>query len=71
MKQKSELFKIYKVSKILIDNSFRKNIKSIRSNNGGEYIKRYFQQYCESKGIQMEHFVPYTSQHNSMAERKN
>ena len=38
VKQKSEVFKIFEVFKALIENSFRKNIKSIRSDNGGEYI---------------------------------
>ena len=60
MKQKSEVFGILKFFKSMIENSFRKNIKSIRSDNGGEYIKRDFRQYCESEGIQMEHLVPYT-----------
>ena len=71
MTQKLEVFKIFKVFKALIENSFRKNIKSIRSDNGGEYIKEYFQQFCESEGIQMEHLVPYTPQHNGVVERKN
>ena len=35
VKQKSEVFKIFEVFKALIENSFRKNIKSIRSDNGG------------------------------------
>ena len=48
MKQKSEVFVIFKVFKAMIENSFRNKIKSIRSDNGGEYIKIYFQQYCES-----------------------
>ena len=55
----------------MIKNSFRKNINSIRSDNGGEYIKRDFQQYFESEGIQMEHSIPYTPQYNGVAERKN
>ena len=38
---------------------------------GGEYIKIYFQHYCESEGIRMEHSVPYTPQHNGVAKRKN
>ena len=45
MKQKSEVFEIFKVFKALIENSFRKKIKSIRSDNGGKYIKRYFEHY--------------------------
>ena len=51
MKQILEVFEIFKVFKALVENSFRKKIKSIRLDNGGEYIKRDFQQYCESKGI--------------------
>ena len=54
----------------MVENSFRKMIKSIRSNKGGEYFKRDFQYYCESGGIQMEHLVPYTPQHNGVAKRK-
>ena len=70
MKQKSKVFGIFKVFKATIENGFKKKIKSIRSNNGGEYIKIYFQHYCESKEIQMEHSVPYTPQHNGVVEWK-
>ena len=55
----------------MIENSFRKKIKSIRLDNGCEYIKIYFHQYCESEGIRMEHSVPYTPQKNGIADRKN
>ena len=55
----------------MVENNFRKNIKSIRSDKGGEYIKREFQYYYELEGIQKEHSVPYTPQQNSVAERKN
>ena len=48
MKHKSKVFGNFKVFKAIIENSFRKNIKSIRSDNGGEYIKIYFQHYCET-----------------------
>ena len=36
MKQKSEVFEIFKVFKAMDENSFRKKIKSIRSDKGGE-----------------------------------
>ena len=55
----------------MVENSFRKNIKAIIFDKGGEYIKREFQHYCESDGIRMEHLVIYTPQQNGMAERKN
>ena len=70
MKQKSKVFEIFKVFKSLIENSVRKNIKSIRSDNGGEYIKIYFHHYCDIDGIRMEHSYPYMPQQNGVAERK-
>ena len=60
MKHKSEDFQIFKVFKTMIENGFRKNIKSIIYDKGVEYIKTKFQHYCELEGIQMEHSVPYT-----------
>ena len=42
MKQKLEVFKIFKSFKSMIENSFNKKIKSIRSDGGGEYVKRDF-----------------------------
>ena len=71
MKQKSKYFENFKIFKALVDNSFNKNIKSIRSDGGGEYVKRDFQNFCESEGIQMEHLVPYTPHQNGVDERKN
>ena len=62
MKHKLEVFGIFKFFKALIENSFKKNIKSIRPDKGGDYIKREFHHYCELEGIQMEHPVPYTPQ---------
>ena len=55
----------------MVENSFSKKIKSIRSDKGGEYIKGDFQNLCESKGIRMEHSIPYTPQQNGVAKRKN
>ena len=42
MKQKSEVFETFKVFKAIVENSFNKNIKSIRFDGGGEYVKRDF-----------------------------
>ena len=59
MKQKYEVLETFNVLKALVGNSFGKKIKSIRSDNGGDYIKGVFQQFCESEGIRMEHSVSY------------
>ena len=55
----------------MVENNFNNNIKSIRSDGGGEYVKRDFHNFCESEGIRMEHSVPYTPQQNGVVERKN
>ena len=60
MKLKSEVFETFKSFKAMVENNFNKKIKSIRSDGGGEYVKRDFQNLCESEGIRMEHSVPYT-----------
>ena len=62
LKQKYDIFETFKVFKDLVENDLGKKIKSIISNNGGEYVKKYFQQLCVSKGIKMEQLVPYTPQ---------
>ena len=55
----------------MVENSFNKKIKSIRSDKGEEYIKGNFHNFCELEGIRMEHSFPYTPQHNGVVERKN
>ena len=42
IEQKQEDFDTFKVFKAMVKNSFSKKIKSIRFNEGGEYIKREF-----------------------------
>ena len=55
----------------MVENNFNKNIKSIRSNGGGEYVKTNFHNFYESEGIRMEHSVPHTPQQNGVVERNN
>ena len=45
MKQKLEFFETFKVFKAMVEKNFNKNIKSIRSDKGGEYIKGYFHSF--------------------------
>ena len=40
MKQKLEVFEFFKNFKAMVENSFSKEIKSVRSNKGGKYIKK-------------------------------
>ena len=42
LKKKYEVFETFKVFKSLTENNLRKKIKSIRYDDGGEYVKIYF-----------------------------
>ena len=46
-------------------------IKSLRSDNGGEYTLGEFVEYCAEVGIRREFTIPYNPQQNGVAERKN
>jgi hypothetical protein len=47
------------------------NVKRIRSNNGGEYMVKEFEDICAKSGIIHETTSPYTPEHNGIAERYN
>ena len=51
MRQKSETFEIFKEYKAEVENFHGKNIKSLRSDHGGEYLLGEFRQYLEDHGI--------------------
>ena len=48
-----------------------KKLKVLRSDNGGEYTSKAFEDYCSSKGVRHEKSVSYTPQQNGVAERMN
>jgi transposase InsO family protein len=48
-----------------------KQVKSLRSDNGGEYISNEFKDLCNKEGIRRELIVPHNPQQNGVAERKN
>ena len=51
MKLKSEFFETFKSFKAMVENNFNKKIKSIRSDGGGEYVKRYFHNSINKRGF--------------------
>ena len=51
LKHKFEVFDLFKVFKALVENQSRRKLKILRSNNGGEYVKSEFIQYCKYVGI--------------------
>ena len=71
MKNKSEVFEKFKEFKALIGKQWEKRIKTLRSDNGGEYTSKEFESFCKEAGIKRELTTPYNPQQNGVVKRKN
>ena len=71
LKNKSEGFATFKKWKLAVELETNHKVKSLRSDNGGEYSSKVFVDYCAEQGIRMRKTVPETPQQNGVAERMN
>ncbi|KAG9454135.1 hypothetical protein H6P81_007039 [Aristolochia fimbriata] len=71
LKEKSEALNKLKEFKALAKNQRRKYIKVLRSDRGGEYTLKAFEEFCKENGILHQFTASYTPQQNGVAERKN
>jgi hypothetical protein len=71
LKSKGEVLEKFKEFKALVENQTGKRIKTLRSDNGGEYSSRRFSDFLKASGIHHQKTVPYTPQQNGVAERAN
>jgi transposase InsO family protein len=71
LKTKDGVLAIFQEFKAQVENLTKRNIKVLRSDNGGEYTSRDFSDLCIEARIKREYIVPYNPQQNGVAERKN
>jgi transposase InsO family protein len=71
MRTKNEVLSWFQEFKALLENQTGRKIKTLRSDNGGEYTSKAFKDFCAVAGIKRELTVPYNPQQNGVAERKN
>ena len=69
--QKSQVLEKFKEFKAFVENETGCQIQTLRSDNGGEYTSKAFNDFCREHGIQRQFSTPYTPQQNGVAERKN
>ena len=55
----------------MVESESRKNIKTLRSDNGGNLLRMNLKLFLSKHGIQHQNIVPYTLQQNGVAKRKN
>ena len=71
LKTKAQVFDCFLEWKAMAENQTGKQLKCLRSDNGGEYTAREFQDYLRKNGIRHEFSVPKTPEQNGVAERMN
>lgn len=71
MKHKSEAFSFFQQFAARLKAQTGNTIKTLRSDNGGEYIDCSFENYLIAEGIRHESSAPHTPQQNGVSERKN
>ena len=71
MKEKSDVFTIFKMFQKYVERQSGHLIKVLRSDRGGEYNSNEFDRFCEDIGLDRQLTVGYTPQQNGVAERKN
>jgi transposase InsO family protein len=71
MHKKDQTFSKFCEFKALVEKESRKQVKALRSDNGGEYISKEFKDFYSREGIRRELIVHHNPQQNGVAERKN
>ncbi|KAL0345416.1 UNVERIFIED_CONTAM: Retrovirus-related Pol polyprotein from transposon TNT 1-94 [Sesamum radiatum] len=71
VKEKSEVFSIFRKFKASIEKQSGNAVKVLRTDRGGEFVSAEFNSFCEEMGIHRQLTTSYTPQQNGVAERKN
>lgn len=71
LERKSEAFDKFKTFKRLAEQETRAEVKTFRSDRGGEFMSQEFISYCDKNGINRHLTAPYSPQQNGVVERRN
>jgi transposase InsO family protein len=71
LKAKSDTFDKFKEYKAFIEKQIGKHIRTLRTDNGGEFESLQFEDFCKEAGIKRQLTMPYNPQQNGVVERKN
>jgi transposase InsO family protein len=71
LKEKTKAFEKFKIFKALTETQTGKRLKAVRSNQGGDFMSRYFKEFYDDHGIKRNYTIPRTPQQNGVVERQN
>ena len=71
LQTKDQVFEWFVHWKALVEKSSGKKLKTLRTDNGGEFTSTQFENFLKIEGIQHERTILKTPQQNGVAERLN
>ncbi|KAK1409296.1 hypothetical protein QVD17_35822 [Tagetes erecta] len=71
LKSKDEAFDQFRKYKVQVEQESKFRVKTLRTDRGGEFNSKKFNEYCQKKGIKRQLTAPYTPQQNGVVERRN
>jgi transposase InsO family protein len=71
IERKSDAYEVYVQWQAQVERESGKKVKTLRTDNGGEYTSNTFKTYLRTLGIRAETTIPHTPQQNGKAERGN
>ena len=71
MKHKSDVCTVFRLFHQMVATQFGIQLKVLRFDNGGEYLKQELTDFMRSVGVIHQTTCPYSPQQNGVPERKN
>jgi transposase InsO family protein len=71
LKTKDQACEVFVKFKAESENQHGFQIKTVRSDRGGEFLSMAFRDVCEKAGIKRQFTAPYSPQQNGVVERRN
>ncbi|KAI3742955.1 hypothetical protein L1987_60654 [Smallanthus sonchifolius] len=71
IKTKDEALVMLNKFKLQVEKESTYKVKMLRTDRGGEFNSRLFNEFCEQEGIKRQLTAPYTPQQNGVVERRN
>ncbi|CAI7905449.1 unnamed protein product [Closterium sp. NIES-53] len=66
--KKSDVLRVFKKWLLVVERQMKKTVPMLRSDHGGEFLRKEFTNFVDGKGIVHNLICPYTTQQNGMAE---
>jgi len=71
LRKKNEVLSKFMEFKNLVERQTDRKLKCLRTDNGGEFVNKEFEDFLRHHGIARQLTIAYTPQQNAVAQRAN